>query len=237
MMVMLVACREQTELKTIYLCSRECAAYNSDEKWEYHLFSEEKKLEEFIGHLPNLDLACMDAELPGGLEKIRGVREKDKTAYLILIANPERSPVTYLRPDIMAGSLLLHPVEEKEAMRVLKEAMRSYMEKFEENDGNTFSIDTREGRWKIPWCRIQYFEAREKKLFLHMEEREIAFYDTLDHIQNETEGRFLRCHRSFLVNVEWIEKVQIGQNRIWLENGAEIPVSRTFRQAVKEYLK
>lgn len=237
MIVMLIACRKKEELRLLQQCSRDCAAYEGEEKWEYYLMSREQELDEFISHPPNLDMACIDLEFAEGTEKAAAIRNQNKTAYLILLADPERSPLTYLRPEIMAGSLLFHPVSSSEAQRVLKEAMREYLGRFREEDRDAFSVDTREGRWKIPKNKIQYFEAREKKVFLHMEEREIAFYDTMDHIQEELEGKFLRCHRSFLVNTGWIEKVRLGQNLLFLEGGIEIPVSRSFRQTVKEYLE
>lgn len=236
MIVMLIACRKKEELELLHQCSKNCAAFEGEEKWEYHLINREQELNKFISNLPNLDMACMDLEFTEGTEKAVAVRTQNKAAYLILLANPERSPLTYLRPEIMAGSLLFHPVSAGEATRVMKEAIREYMARFCEEDIDAFSIDTREGRWKIPKSKIQYFEAREKKIFLHMEEREIAFYDTMDHIQGELEGQFLRCHRSYLVNTGWIEKVRLGQNLIFLEGGTEIPVSRSFRQMVKEYL-
>ncbi|WP_415336164.1 LytTR family DNA-binding domain-containing protein, partial [Clostridium perfringens] len=45
---------------------------------------------------------------------------------------------------------------------------------------------------------------------------------------------FLRCHRSYLVNISHIDSIL--QNKIILKNSVEIPVGRVYKKELKTFL-
>ena len=61
-----------------------------------------------------------------------------------------------------------------------------------------------------------------------------GFYDNLEHAARELGESFLRCHRSFLVNMDRIRKY--SSNEIVLEGDITIPISRSYGKAVKQRL-
>ena len=63
---------------------------------------------------------------------------------------------------------------------------------------------------------------------------EYRFYGSLDKIQGALGERFLRCHKSFLVNIAQVLKFSGG--RIVLQGGMEVPVSRSYVGSVKKRL-
>ena len=79
-------------------------------------------------------------------------------------------------------------------------------------------------------------KVSEKKVFLNTGDMEYPFYDTLDQLEERLTGRFLRCHRSYLVNRNKISKVYLSQNILTLEGGEEIPLSRSYKPAVKQFM-
>ena len=66
------------------------------------------------------DLACLDLALPEGLGAARRLRAAGRDLFLLVIAPPELSPMEYLRPDILAGGLLLRPFSQDQAAGVLR---------------------------------------------------------------------------------------------------------------------
>ena len=156
---------------------------------------------------------------------------------MILIADGRTSPASYMKPTIMAGSLLLRPFHENEIRNAFREAFGSFFRVEEEHEKKgQFIFDNREGKWRIDYEHIYYFEAREKKVFLNTGTRELGFYDTMENIQRALPSWFIRCHRSFLINGKMIEKLLLGQNLVVLKDGWEIPVSRTYKKEIKEYV-
>jgi two-component system response regulator AgrA len=65
---------------------------------------------------------------------------------------------------------------------------------------------------------------------------EYPFYDTLDQLEERLADRFLRCHRSYLVNKSKVNKVYLSQNLLLLNSGEEIPLSRSYKPVVKQFM-
>lgn len=142
-----------------------------------------------------------------------------------------------MRPSIMAGSLMLRPLSKVQVQEVLEEAFQEFITRFQKSDDlGQFVIDNREGKWLMDYEQINYFEAREKKIFLNTDAREIPFYDTMENLEKRLPRFFIRCHRSFLINGKKIQKIQLGRNLVFLEQGWEIPVSRSYKAALKEHM-
>ena len=108
------------------------------------------------------------------------------------------------------------------------------MDKKQESDERTFLIENREGKTYIPMSQIYYFEAREKRIYVRLKREEYTFYDTMEHLAEELPEEFIRCHRSFIVSRSRIQKVMLSKNRIILEHNMEVPLSRSYKAALKE---
>lgn len=82
---------------------------------------------------------------------------------------------------------------------------------------------------------IRYFESRKRLVFLHAAEQTYQFYQKLDDLEKQlSEEGFLRCHRSFLVQERYVRSWR--ENALWLEDGTELPVSRTYGREVNRRL-
>ncbi len=85
------------------------AARLTQEQWQMAFFSEEDAFAAFIKDDPLVDMACMEAAGDEGVALIERFREKYADAFLMVIADASVSPVKYIKPSIMPGSLLLRP--------------------------------------------------------------------------------------------------------------------------------
>ena len=56
----------------------------------------------------------------------------------------------------------------------------------------------------------------------------------MDHLEELFREKFVRCHRSFLINEKLIKKVMLSKNCIILSNGVEIPLSRSYKDSIKK---
>lgn len=237
MVEMMIFSRYGEEIPKVREVSRDLAARLTEENWDFHCFNTQKEAEAFVRSNLPLDIVCTDVTGEDGIGLAKECRRRNRNAYVILIADIHLSPASYMKPSIMAGSLLLRPFRTEEITEAFSEAFGNFFKEDEENEEeNQFIIDNREGKWRIDLEHVYYFEAREKKLFLNDGVREIGFYDTLDNIRKKLPAWFVRCHRSFLINGRKIEKLLLGQNLVVLKDGWEIPVSRTYKKEIKEYV-
>lgn len=235
MISMLIYDRMERELCQMHEAARSQAAYLSEEYWNIMLAQSRAEMMAQEENVPLLDIACMDITDEGGIDHAEELRKKYKEMFLLLVADTSVSPMSYVRPGIMASSLLLRPCEEKEIRQVMKEFLKAYMEYFEAKQGEkSFVIESKEGRILIPYNKIYYFEAREKKLYVQTDRAEYGFYGTIDKVEEELPSHFIRCHRSFIVNTRKIERVALSRNMIFLSEDRDVPLSRSYKAALKE---
>lgn len=235
---MVISDESVQERQYIVRYSKDMAGRYTDENWQMIQCGSVRELEEVVRKKVLADMICVDITAKGALELVKELRALSPSAYIILIASTRISPLVYMRPAIGAESLMLKPLSEQQIREVLAEAIDAYAARFYRPDeSKVFVVENSGGRSLIDYHRICFFEARDKRVYLNTEAEEYGFYDTLEQLQEKLGIDFLRCHRSFLVNKDKIAEVFLSQNRIVLKGGFEVPLSRSYKPAVKEYLK
>ena len=230
MIHMLIVDGQADELWLIQREAHEQAALLTDERWEIHgtLHLEMQEIRE----KEVLDIAYLDVTDARGLEAAMAVRKWWKNVYMVLIVSEKLSPVQYLRPSIMAASVLLRPVEQMQAAESIREAIHWLPGKVDDED--VFVFADRDGKLRIPYGQILYFEARAKKIYIALQNEEYGFYDSMDHLVQNLPDYFFRCHRSYIVNMHHLRRYQASQALCILTDDVEIPVSRSYRPLMKE---
>lgn len=191
-----------------------------------------------LKNCPVLDISCVDICGNGGIDYAKKVRSTNKDMSILLIVDLSLSPATYIIPSIMAASLLIRPFDRAAVKNVLDTVLKDYCEYFEQEDGGkSFVVETREGKRLVPYSGIVYFESRNKKIFLGTDNEEYSFYGTLDNLEETLDDRFIRCHRSFIAAKKRISKIVLSKNIVVLDNGCEIPLSRSYKGKVKEAIQ
>lgn len=223
---------QKSELIQLKRHMKAWAAYATNDQWMWEFLTHAEKLKEQIYQYTILDLACIDITKPGIIKELEEIRRDYKETKVMLIADAAISPMTYLKPSLMPTSLLIRPAPEEKIKEVIQEFFQSYFDEIELDD-KIFSLETREETRRIPYSKILYFEAREKKIFVRVESEEIAYYDTLENLKEILPDFFIRCHRSFIINKQLIKRIMLPQNEIELSYGCIVPVSRSYRAEVR----
>lgn len=237
MILMIITHESEKERNYIIHYVKDLAGYWTEENWKMLPCATVGDLKRLVQEQVMADLICADITMPGVLELVKELRKVRPTAYIILVANAKISPLIYMRPSIGAESLMLKPLSEEQIQEVLSEAIRAYLRRFyEPNEERVFVVESGGSRNLIDYERILFFESRDKRVYLNTDSEEYGFYDTMEQLQERLDG-FLRCHRSFLVNKAKIKEIFLSQNRIVLEGDFEVPLSRSYKPDVKEYLK
>lgn len=212
------------------------AAYHSEEEWKYFLYTKLEELREALKKEPVLDILCWNVSGKPTLAELEKVREKYREAFLLLIADTGISPMEYLRPTILPTALLLSPFSRPQCEQVLGELISSYCSRFgNKEDEEVFLIETREGNQRVPISQISYVEARDKKIYICTKSESFGFYDTIDHMLEVLPDNFVRCHRSFIVNMDKVKKLLLSEGMIEIDSGETVPLSRSCKKAVREY--
>lgn len=197
-----------------------------------------KDLVNLINAIDDVSLYCSDFEA-GGENAIQVVKELHPSAFIIVIVGQDTSPLQYVRPSIMAAGLLLRPFSSDQVAIMLREVIEAFWIKEKERllGNEIFSFSTREGITRIPYSKILYFEARNKKIVVCTSRSEMEFYSTLDGLKERLPTYFLRCHKGYIVNTLLVRQIDLNRNLIHLFGSFRIPISRSYRASVVEALK
>lgn len=191
----------------------------------------------------DFDLILLDIDLgPGGngMELARRIRHKDERAAILFITGlAEYMSQGY---DVRACHFLVKPLDKKQLYGALEKALTE-LEKKEEY----LLLEEETGAERIPVSRILYGEAFSHTVVLSLApEREgegPASREArmcLGDLEKLLPGTgFFRCHRSYLVHLSHIRR--IDRMQVFLDYDVSIPVSRGRRdglyQAFLEYYK
>lgn len=175
-----------------------------------------------------------EADTANGL---RLVKKEYGNVMVMLITSPSVSPLDYLRPGTAPDALIFKPIQKTQLKEINREFMQSYFNKQRADCAQeSFLVDTRVEKLLIPYSHIYYFEAREKKLFLRTRHKEYAFYGTIDSLEKSLPSNFQRCHRSYIVNLQKLLRIIPSENYLELLDQMKVPVSRSYKNTVKEVL-
>lgn len=228
MIRMLIFDRRQEEVQLLQEEAHRQAAFLTDDRWEILQW-----LRGWEEETSTLDIVYLDVTSGEGLSAAEKARLLWKNVYMVLIISRELSPLQYLRPTILAASVLLRPLERAKVRESIREAI-AYLPSSKEDTEEVLIIADRDGKVRLPYPDILYFEARAKKIYAALKREEYGFYDSMEHLLKRLPSYFIRCHRGYVINLRHLIRYQPTAGICTLRTNAEIPVSRSYRQNVKE---
>ena len=86
----------------------------------------------------------------------------------------------------------------------------------------------------VPIDTIDYVESIKRKVFIHADSGVHQMYSTMRDVMARLPGSFLRCHNSYLVNVERV--ASINPTEIVLASGTKVPMSKRYAKEVRKQL-
>lgn len=148
---------------------------------------------------------------------------------VFLTASPDFAIESY---DVDASGYLLKPLDYEKLKMVMDRITRNIAP-------STYQIRQRTTVTKVVYHEILYIESSNSKCILHTESGgAYTIYKTLNTIEKELgDRRFLRCHQSFLVNMDHIKQIE---KQFLLSNGDVVPIRqrgvKLVRQAYMDYI-
>lgn len=132
--------------------------------------------------------------------------------------------------------LLMENEDEKEEMTAW--VRRGLLDAINKNGQEPLLIRVNGSHYRIERDKILYAESVGRKVVLHMETGEIAYYAKMKEVQEALGGSFFRCHRGYLVNFKAVKSYEAGS--ILLKNGETILMAKqkynAFAAAYDQYL-
>ena len=196
-------------------------------------FSDGRTLLESAG---SFDVIFLDIQMeqPDGMETARLLRRRGDHSLLVFVTVLKE--LVFDAFQVEAYDYLLKPLDSARFKQTMNRVLRS----LEQRTAEDIVIQRGTGCEVVLLSDIVYCEVLGRKIYLHKSDGTVSdYYDKLEDLERRVDGRFFKCHRSYLVNLDYVRGCQDGQ--VLLFQGERIPASRLrereLTQALLRYMK
>ncbi|MDR0917683.1 MAG: LytTR family DNA-binding domain-containing protein [Oscillospiraceae bacterium] len=196
----------------------------SDKNLEINIIVFEKG-SDFISSEHIFDVVFLDIEMPefDGFNIAEKLNEKNTDTLIVFVSMHKNyvfnsfdyNPFSFLRKEKIEQDL--EPLAERIYKKLKKDRLIYFAE---ESRGLNFSD-------------IFFIEVIRNSLIIYTLNEHFTIRKTLAAIEEELkDSDFVRCHRSFLINISQISKIE--KSDIIMSNNKNIPLSRSYRKEVND---
>lgn len=123
---------------------------------------------------------------------------------------------------------LLKPIDQTKLDFALDQALR----RLAEHQERPLHLHTSQGDRIVSPTRIVFIESKRRVLRIHTTSDEIETYGKLSDLFEKLPPNFVQCHKSFVVNMNHIERMNLSQ--LMLTTDDVIPISQSRRKATRD---
>lgn len=183
--------------------------------------------EELMRDPGDFDVLLLDLKLPGidGVEVAR--RFGGRNSIIFVTAYREYALDAF---EVGAVHYLVKPVTDQQLFPALDRAR----ERLGKPGREALTFLKNGVLERIPADEIAYCEVFGHQVCIHTKDGSYEYPGTLDGLEGKLGGRFFRCHRSFLVNMDYVIRQEKGT--AVLAGGEKVMVSRRRQQEFMQRL-
>ncbi len=195
--------------------------------------------EELVSEYKNhpYDIVFLDILMKNidGIETGKIIREMDSKVEIVYCTSSKDFAIAAY--EVHAMSYLLKPYESRRIGAVLD----YYVQKHPQKNQNFIEVKSRRKSLIIPYKDIIHMESDNKVVYIYTTTQgAVKVYNKLDVFENElSDERFLRCHQSYLVNLQYVAGL-VDSDFIMIDDQM-IPIRKSGRKLIvkkyEDYLK
>ncbi len=163
-----------------------------------------------------------------GLDLAEEIRQKDDHAYIIFISQYTQN--VFQSFQVKPFDFIPKPVTQEYIEDLLERIYKDYLKNKEVSLKDSVIIKLGPEIHHLYKNQIYYIEKESNKCIFHSENSQVYCYDTLETIMRTLKSSdFLRVHRSFIVNKNYIQKIDLKALEITLQNHEKCFIGRKYK--------
>lgn len=181
--------------------------------------------------LNKTDVLILDINLKAdktGLEIAEAIREKNKNVYIIFTtAHLEFAMVAY---KVKTFDYIAKPITQErleETVTRLFNDIHSQPKKYIKIDNKNTIIDEAE---------VNYIKRDGMKIVFCTDSRDYEIYSSFNKVQDSLPSNFIRCHKSYIANVNKISNIEPVENKIFFNNNFSCDIGPKFKKNIMEVM-
>lgn len=181
-----------------------------------------------------LDLIFLDVEMPliSGFDLLDGLKTKPQIIFITSKADYALKAFDYEATDF-----LQKPISKERFLKAVKKATELHALRYDipQEQGESIVIKSNLKKLKIYLSKIKWIEAYGDYIKVVTDDETHLVLSTMKGFEKELpEGKFIRVHKSFIINLSRVEKF----NNKFIEIGTtKIPLSRNKKEEIIKAIK
>lgn len=157
----------------------------------------------------------------------------DYSPYIIAINIDEKNAYSALKHGV--SDYLLQPLQATE----LRKALLKFSMLYNTIESNKLCVRSNGDHHFIPFENIVYLKADNNTTDFYLQNGNvIPGFKTMKFFESQLPFYFFRIHNSFIVNINYISRINIGKSNCYLlENNIKVPFSRTYKEQIDIIIK
>ena len=187
---------------------------------------------EIVKSKPNLILLDINLNCPiNGIDIAHIINTKYKIPFIFTSSYSDTSTLERVATTNPLN-YLVKPYKKEQLYSVLKLAGQKKLED-EKTDRATLFIKDKNKYKKIEMKNIQWIKADGNYLEIHTQKQILLIRATISNFTKNLNNNFIRTHKSYIVNIDCITKIEGNRLTILTEN---IPISKMYKDPLFEKL-
>lgn len=207
-----------------------CISLDKNIQLEISTFRSSSELIEFCNEYRDyFDLVYLDVLLKGlnGIDTARYIRNICPNIYIVFVASTKDYALDSY--SVNASGYILKPC----SYTSIECMLLTLYKKIILDKKNTIYVKNNHDIHSFNLSEVVYFESNLRKITAYLSDgNTVSFYNKLSDLEKEINSNtFIRCHRSFLINLSYIKNI-VSSNLVTTTN-TSLPISKKYLASTK----
>ena len=183
---------------------------------------------EYVMH-HDVHVIVLDIDLKSdlsGLDLAEHIRKFNKDMYLIFTTG--HLEYTLLAYKYKTFDFLPKPITKER----LEETVLRLFEDVQNKNQKFITLDKKNRM--VREQSIEYIKKEGMKLIIHADNMDYEMYGSFQKLEPQLSDNFVRCHKSFIVNLDKITNIQVQTNQIQLFSGSSCLIGPKYKNNIME---
>ena len=164
-----------------------------------------------------------------GLDLAAMIHEKQPAAYIVFVS--QYANLVFKSFKVRPFDFLPKPVSRDDLKNVILEINEDHLKKIDQEHPDFLQVKIGTQMYRIPKTEILFLEKFGNKCIIHSTSKTVHCYQSLESIFEKLEGAdFIRCHKSYIVNKQYISELDLSGMEIRLTNGQRCFVGGKYKK-------
>lgn len=171
----------------------------------------------------------------GCISRFRSVMTRNRDSYAVLCVHESAYLDAVLSRCMRPAGILMFPLREEFVRANLRRVLNDYVSLYQSgNEGEYMVVSSGGTVQRIAYRDVLYLEAQNKLLRICLAHHAVTVRESLNVLEASLPGSFVRCHRSYIVNWDYVESFSASEMTLRLKNQELLPVSRSYKSAFRD---